>query len=51
MPYEADISRANPSCIFFLLEQSGSMSDTFGGRDSTLTADGASDAIKKLSNF
>ena len=31
MPYAAEISRANPSCFLFLLDQSGSMEDGFGG--------------------
>jgi hypothetical protein len=31
MPYAADISRANPSCFLFLVDQSGSMEDGFGG--------------------
>lgn len=49
MPYEAEVSRANPSCIFFLLDQSGSMSDPFGGGETALRkADGASDAINRL---
>ena len=49
LTYEAEISRANPSCIFFLLDQSGSMADAFGGGEASLRkADGASDAINKL---
>jgi hypothetical protein len=31
MAYSAEISRANPSMFLFLLDQSGSMSDPFGG--------------------
>ena len=31
MVYSAEISRANPSMFLFLLDQSGSMSDPFGG--------------------
>lgn len=31
MPYQAEISRANPSMFLFLLDQSGSMQDKFGG--------------------
>src|SRR4051812_25953965 len=31
MPYKAEISRTNPSCFLFLIDQSGSMSDRFGG--------------------
>lgn len=31
MAYQADISRSNPACFLFLLDQSGSMSDPFYG--------------------
>jgi hypothetical protein len=31
MAYQADISRANPGCFLFLLDQSGSMADPFSG--------------------
>ncbi len=31
MPYSAEISRRNPGCFIFLLDQSGSMEDPFGG--------------------
>jgi len=31
MPYQAEISRTNPSMFLFLLDQSGSMTDKFGG--------------------
>jgi hypothetical protein len=31
MAYQADISRANPGCFLFLLDQSGSMADSFSG--------------------
>lgn len=49
MPYQAEISRQNPSCFIFLIDQSGSMADPFGGGDSNKTkADGVSDAINKL---
>ncbi len=30
MPYTAEISRANPSCFLFLIDQSGSMQDLMG---------------------
>jgi hypothetical protein len=33
MPYKAEISRKNPGCFLFLLDQSGSMEDPFGGGD------------------
>lgn len=49
MSYQAEISRANPSCFLFLIDQSGSMSDQFGNVESSKKkADGVSDAINKL---
>jgi hypothetical protein len=49
MPYTAEISRANPSCFLFLIDQSGSMQDPFGGGESTRKkADGVADAINRL---
>lgn len=49
MPYQAEISRANPSCFLFLIDQSGSMSDPFGGGESSKKkADAVADAINKL---
>ncbi|NLE74296.1 MAG: VWA domain-containing protein [Actinobacteria bacterium] len=49
MPYNAEVSRANPSCFLFLIDQSGSMSDPFGGRESNRSkADGVADAINRL---
>lgn len=34
MPYSAEISRENPSCFLFLLDQSYSMTDPIGGSES-----------------
>lgn len=49
MPYAAEISRTNPSCFLFMIDQSGSMQDPFGGGEPTIKkADGAADAINKL---
>ena len=31
MPYSAEISRTNPTCVVVLLDYSGSMADSFGG--------------------
>lgn len=39
MSYEAEISRANPSCFLFLLDQSGSMADSFPGESGSSKAD------------
>jgi hypothetical protein len=49
MPYSAEISRTNPSCLLFLIDQSGSMEDPFGGGDpSRKKADGVADAVNRL---
>ena len=36
MAYSAEISRSNPTCFVFILDQSGSMGDTFGGAEANL---------------
>jgi hypothetical protein len=46
--YSAEISRDNPSCFVFLIDQSGSMADSFGGDSTKVKADGVADAINKL---
>jgi len=33
MPYQAEISRANPTSFLFLIDQSGSMEDPWAGSD------------------
>ena len=48
MPYTADISRNNPGCFLFLLDQSGSMSGALGGQPGLLKMDGAADAINRV---
>lgn len=49
MPYTAEVSRTNPSCLIFLIDQSASMEDPFGGRELVRKkADGVADAINKL---
>ena len=49
MPYQAEISRTNPSCFLFLIDQSGSMQDPFaGGESSRRKADLLADAINRL---
>ena len=47
MAYSAEISRTNPSCFLFVIDQSGSMSDSFPDGSKTKAA-GVSDAINKL---
>jgi hypothetical protein len=47
--YSAEISRANPSCFVFVVDQSGSMGDAWGGESSgRKKADGVADAINRL---
>lgn len=49
MPYEAEISRANPTCFLFLIDQSGSMGDPFGtGESIKKKAEGVAEAINRL---
>jgi hypothetical protein len=49
MAYTAEISRSNPSCFLFLIDQSGSMDDAFGsGESKRKKADGVADAVNRL---
>jgi hypothetical protein len=49
MAYSAEISRVNPACFLFLIDQSGSMDDAMSGADGTgRKADFLADAINKL---
>ena len=48
MPYTADISRNNPACFLFLLDQSGSMTGALGGHPGLRKMDGAADAINRV---
>jgi hypothetical protein len=49
MSYTAEISRSNPSCLLFLIDQSGSMGDSFASGEATRRkCDGVADAINKL---
>jgi hypothetical protein len=49
VPYSAEISRTNPSCLLFLIDRSGSMDDPFGvGESKAKKADGVADAINRL---
>ena len=52
MPYSAEISRTNPSCICFILDQSGSMADEIAGstrRKSDFLADAVNRILENLS--
>lgn len=48
MPYSAEISRTNPSCFIFLIDQSGSMVDPIAGSDGKRKCDSVADAINRL---
>lgn len=48
MPYQAEISRLNPTCFLFLLDQSGSMSDPFAGGAGRSKADELATIINRL---
>jgi hypothetical protein len=48
MPYTAEISRTNPTCILFLIDQSTSMAGSFGGQPGRTKAEGVADAINRL---
>jgi hypothetical protein len=48
MPYSAEITRTNPTCFVFLVDQSASMLEPFGGQSDKAKADGVADAINRL---
>jgi hypothetical protein len=48
MPYSAEISRANPTCFLFLIDQSSSMLEPFGGQPDKSKAVGVADALNRL---
>ena len=51
MPYEAEITRDNPGCFLFLIDQSGSMADRIADKPGGKTkAQGVADAINDLLN-
>ena len=47
VPYTAEISRTNPSCFFFLVDQSASMIDPIGDARAS-KADAVADALNRL---
>ena len=48
-PYSAEISRTNPTLFVFLLDQSGSMKDQFGGKHTGVSkAAGVADAVNRM---
>src|ERR1700722_20605329 len=49
MPYNAEISRANPTCFIFLVDQSASMREEFRTNEGKTTkAEAVATAINKL---
>src|SRR6476661_1407869 len=48
MPYTAEISRTNPTCLLFLVDQSSSMDKPFGGQPGKKKSEGVADAINRL---
>ena len=47
-PYSARITRAEPTALLFLLDQSGSMKDKFSGEKGKRKCDGVADAINHV---
>jgi hypothetical protein len=48
MAFSAEISRTNPTCLLFLVDQSASMDKPFGGQPGKTKAEGVADAINRL---
>jgi hypothetical protein len=48
MPYAAELSRTNPACFLFLIDQSSSMAEPFGGQPDKPKAQGVADGINRL---
>ncbi len=48
MPYSAQISRINPACLLFLIDQSGSMAKPFPGSTPQSKAATVADALNRL---
>ncbi|HWG43692.1 MAG TPA: hypothetical protein VN688_12970, partial [Gemmataceae bacterium] len=48
MPYAAEITRTNPTCFIFLVDQSSSMLEPFGGQANKQKSEGVADAINRL---
>ena len=47
MAYTAEISRANPTCFLFLIDQAGLIAERFGGDLNKTQAQGVADAISR----
>ncbi len=48
MSYSADISRSNPACFLFLIDQSGSMTEALSGQPGLRKMDQAADAMNRI---
>ena len=48
MAFSAEISRTNPTCLLFLVDQSKSMDGPFGGQPGKKKSEGVADAINRL---
>lgn len=48
MPYTAITTRANPTCLVFLVDQSGSMEKPFGRQPERRKADGVADVVNRF---
>jgi hypothetical protein len=48
MPYTTEISRTNPTCFLFLIDQSSSMLEPFAGQVNKQKAEGVADAMNRL---
>src|SRR3954453_4259221 len=48
MAFSAEISRTNPTCLVFLVDQSASMDGPFGGQPGKKKSEGVADAINRL---
>ncbi len=48
MSYTAEVSRGNPACILFLLDQSASMLENWGGETGKQKADGVATVINRF---
>ena len=48
MPYTSDISRANPTCFMFLVDQSYSMEGALAGQPGYAKMDVAADTINRV---
>jgi hypothetical protein len=47
LAYSAEISRSNPTCFIILLDQSGSMADSFGGAEGLRKSEFVADVVNR----